>query len=283
MRFGITVMLTDTSISPVELAREVEARGFDGLYLPEHTHIPSARTTPAPMGEPLPPQYWHCLDPFVALAQAAAVTERIRLGTGIALIAQRDAILTAKEVATLDHLSGGRVVLGVGFGWNAEEAADHGVDWERRREVVREKVEAMKALWTADEAAYDGDHVRFAPSWQWPKPAQHPHPPVLIGGGGGPKLFRHVAAWADGWMPIGGRGIRASLPALREAFEKVGRHPDTARVVPFGSLPDPGKFDHFASMGIEEVVLGFDPAPRDETLAILDRYAAVVEDWRDGR
>ena len=219
---------TDQSIGVVELARAAEERGFASFYVPEHTHIPSSRATPAPAGEPLGEEYSHSLDPFVSLTAAAAVTERLVVGTGIALVAQRDPIVMAKEVASLDLVSNGRFVLGIGFGWNREEMAHHGVRYADRRAVAREKVLAMKALWSEDEASFSGDHVSFEPTWSWPKPVQRPHPPILIGGGGGPKLFEAIADYADGWIPIGGGGVRAALPELRAAFERAGSRSRTS-------------------------------------------------------
>ena len=280
MRFGVTIFLTDRSIGPAEVAREAEARGFVSLMLPEHTHIPTSRATPAPMGEPLPEQYRRTLDPFVALTAAAAVTERMRLGTGICLVAQRDPIVTAKEIATLDHVSGGRFIFGVGYGWNAEEAEDHGVAFAERREIVREKVLAMKRLWTDEEASFDGKYVRFEQSWAWPKPVQQPHPPVWIGGAGGPLLFSAIADYADVWMPIGGRGVAKSLPLLHAALEEAGRDPASVPVVPFGSIPDPGKLEYFGSLGIDEVVLNLPTGTRDEVLPWLDRNAEAVAQFR---
>ncbi len=280
MDFGITIFLTDQSIGPAEVAREAEAREFTSLFLPEHTHIPSSRSTPAPMGEPLPEMYRRTLDPFVALTAAGAVTERLRLGTGICLIAQRDPIITAKEVATLDSLSGGRFVFGIGYGWNAEEIEDHGVSFGDRREVGREKMLAMRKLWTEDEASFDGKYVRFEPSWAWPKPAQRPHPPIWIGGAGGPVLFSHLAEYGDGWMPIGGRGIAKSLPVLGEALEKAGRNPEGFPVVPMGSIPEPGKLEYFGSLGISHVILNVPSGTRDEVLPILDRHAEIVAPFR---
>lgn len=279
MKFGVTVFLTDYTIDPGELGREVEARGFTSLYTPEHTHIPTSRKTPPPMGEPLPKQYFHALDPYVALSWVAASTKALRVGTGCCLVAQHDPIVLAKQIASLDLLSGGRFVLGVGFGWNQDEAEDHGVPFKRRRDVVREKVLAMKALWTNETASFDGEFVSFSESWSWPKPVQQPHPPIYVAGGGGPKLFANAAEWADGWIPIGGRGVREKLPALRAALEGAGRDPDAFRVIPFGSLPDPGKMEHFAKLGIDEVVLGVDPGGRDEVLPVLDRYAKDVADF----
>jgi probable F420-dependent oxidoreductase len=273
MEFGITMFPTDLSIGPIELARACEDRGFVSLYVPEHTHIPTSRTTPAPAGEPLAEEYKRSLDPFVTLTAAAAVTERLRIGTGIALVAQRDPIITAKEVASLDFVSGGRFVFGIGFGWNVEELADHGVAFGDRRAVVAERIAAMKALWTEDEGGYTGEHVDFPPSFSWPKPVQKPHPPILLGGGGGPKLFDAIAAYGDGWMPIGGAGVRKALPALHAAMEVAGRDPAELTIIPFGVLPDPGKVAYYGEIGFDEVVFRIPPAPADRVLPILDRLA----------
>jgi probable F420-dependent oxidoreductase len=280
MEFGVTIFLTDTSIGPAEIAREAEARGFTSLFLPEHTHIPSARRTPAPMGEPLPDQYWHTLDPFVALTAAAAATTTLRLGTGICLVAQRDPIVTAKEVATLDLISGGRFVFGIGFGWNVEEIEDHGVAFPRRRALGRENVLAMMNLWSDDVASFDGEFVRFEKVWAWPKPVQRPRPEVLIGGQGGPVLFRHVVEYADGWMPVGARGVARNLPVLRAAYEEAGRDPSTLRVVPLGSIPEAGKLDYLHGLGITEIILNLPSADRDTVLATLDDHAKIVEPFR---
>jgi probable F420-dependent oxidoreductase len=282
MKFGVTMFVNDRSIRPDEFAREAEARGFHSLYVPEHTHIPSSRATPAPMGEPLPDYYSRMLDPFVALMQAAAATKTIRVGTAVCLVMERDPIVTAKEVATIDFLTGGRFTLGIGFGWNREEMAHHGVVYEERREITREKILAMKALWTQDEASFDGTHVRLEPTWAWPKPVQRPHPPVLIGGGAGPKMFAAVAEYADGWMPIGGRGIAKNLPALEEGLAKHGRALKDCEIVPVGTIPDPGKLDYLAGLGVREIVLGVEPGTRDEVLPILDRYTDVVGPMRSG-
>ncbi|GAA2574894.1 TIGR03619 family F420-dependent LLM class oxidoreductase [Actinomadura fulvescens] len=272
MRLGITMFATDRTMAPHDLAREAESRGFASFYIPEHTHIPVSRETPPPTGvDTLPEEYARTLDPFVALAAAAAATGRIRLGTGVCLPAQREPIVTAKAVATLDRISGGRFVLGIGFGWNREEAADHGVPWKLRRGMAREHVLAMRELWTNEEASFKGEHVAFQPSWSWPKPAGHV--PVLLGGAPGPLLFAHIAEYGDGWMPIGGAGIREALPALRAACEKAGR--ETVPVIPFGTLPTSEKLDYYASLGVEEVVLRVPAAGRDEVLPVLDGYAAT--------
>jgi probable F420-dependent oxidoreductase len=276
VRIGVTMFATDRSMSPGDLAREAEARGFDSVFFPEHTHIPVSRRTPAPTGDPvLAEEYRRTLDPFVALAFAAAATERIRIGTGICLVAQHDPIVTAKATATLDRLSGGRFVFGVGYGWNVEEAESHGVSFATRRARAREHLLAIQRLWTEDEASYAGDFVRFEPSWSWPKPLQRPRPPILVGGAARPLLFEHVAELADGWIPIGGAGVASAIPELRAAFERAGRDPNALEVVTFGTVPDRGKIEHYASIGVTEVVCRIPSAPRDEVLPVLDRYAGL--------
>jgi probable F420-dependent oxidoreductase len=276
MRYGITIFATDQTIDLIELAREVEDRGFDSLYLPEHTHIPVSRLTPPATGDAeLPEEYKRTLDPFVALAAAAAVTERIRLGTGIALPAQREPIVTAKAVATLDLVSKGRAVLGVGFGWNEDELADHGVAMADRRDVSREVVLAMQALWRDEVASFDGRFVKISPSWAWPKPV-HGHLPVLLGGMAGPKLFAHIAEYGDGWIPIGGAGLAEAIPRLRQAVSQAGRDPSALEIVPFGSIPDPGKLEHFADIGVTECVFRVPSAGAEVVLPMLDRWAELI-------
>jgi len=274
VHFGVTMFLTDQTMGPVPFARAVEERGLHSVYLPEHTHIPISRRTPPPTGDAeLREEYKRTLDPLVALAAAAAVTERVLLGTGICLVAQREPIVTAKAVATLDALSNGRFVFGIGFGWNEDELENHGVTMAERREVARDRVLTMQRLWSDEVAEHHGPHVDLAPSWSWPKPTQRPGPPVLIGGAPGPKLFAHVAEYADGWIPIGGAGIRAALDDLRRACDAVGRDAATLRIVPFGTIPDPGKVEYYASLGIEEIVLRVPGGGTDAVLPVLDRYA----------
>jgi probable F420-dependent oxidoreductase len=270
MRLGVTMFATDLAMPVQDLAVAAEERGFDSLYVPEHTHIPVSRRTPYAGGPgELPEEYKRTLDPLVALSFAAAATRRLRVGTGILLAAQRDPIVTAKALATLDHLTGGgRVVVGVGFGWNVEEIENHGVPYARRREVARRNVLAMQAFWRDEVASVEG----LEPSWSWPKPAHDL--PVYMGGAAGPKLFAHVAEYADGWMPIGGKGIKDALPALREACEKAGR--PMAQVIPFGTLPTREKLDYFAELGIEESVATLPSGPADVVLPELDRYAALL-------
>ncbi|MGI9602201.1 MAG: TIGR03619 family F420-dependent LLM class oxidoreductase, partial [Acidimicrobiales bacterium] len=220
MHLGVTIHLTDVSHDIVDLAREVEARGFHSLYIPEHTHIPTSRRTPAPTGTPvLEDQYYRSPDPYVALGAAAAVTDRILLGTGIALVIQHDPIALAKAIATVDHISEGRFVLGIGYGWNREEMENHGIDFASRRGMVREWVLAMQRLWADDEAQYRGAFVDFEPAAAWPKPVQQPSPPVLVGGAPGPTLVAHVAEFGHGWIPIGGAGVKDAIPSFHEAYE----------------------------------------------------------------
>lgn len=273
MRIGITTFVTDYTIDIVTLARAVEERGFASLYLAEHTHIPTARNTPAPMGGELGREYSHLVDPFVALAAAAAVTSSLTLGTGVSLVAQHDAVALAKQVATLDNLCGGRFVLGAGYGWNREEMATHGVEYGQRREVVRERVLLMKALWRDDEASFSGEHVSLEPSWQWPKPVRR-DVPILLGGQAGPKFFDAICDYADGWIPFGGAGLSKTLPELRARWVDAGRDPAALRCVPFGTVPDASKLEHYASLGIDEVVLRIDDGSAEEVLANLDAAAA---------
>ncbi|MGW1675521.1 LLM class F420-dependent oxidoreductase [Streptomyces sp. NPDC002324] len=281
MRISVTIFLTDETITPTRLARELEQRGFAGLYLPEHTHIPVERTTPYPAGGDLPREYGRTLDPFVALGQAAAVTEGLGLGTGITLVAQHDPIDLAKQIATVDHLSGGRLTLGIGYGWNVEEAADHGVAWRTRRELVRDRMALMRALWAEEPTAYEGEFGSVRASSAYPKPVRKPRGPVvgprtLIGGAAGPKLFAHIAEYADGWLPIGGRGLGEALPVLRAAWTDAGRDPAGLQVVPYAVQPSAGKLAYYAELGIEEAVVQLPPAGEAEVLGLLDEYGAFL-------
>ena len=277
MKIGVTQHATDRSMDTAHLAREAEARGFHSLYIPEHTHIPTSRRTPPPTGEEeLAEEYLRSPDPYIALAAAASVTQRILLGTGIGLPAQHDPITFAKQLATLDRISEGRLVFGIGFGWNREEMENHGIDVKKRRERVREHMLAMQELWSKEIAEYRGEYVSFEPSWQWPKPLQQPRPRVLIGGAAGPKLFAHIAEYADGWMPIGGTGLARSLASLREAMAARGRDPAKLHVVPFGTLPDRGKLEYYESIGVSECVLRLPSRGADEVLPVLDDYTAYL-------
>ncbi|MGW7250749.1 TIGR03619 family F420-dependent LLM class oxidoreductase [Streptomyces decoyicus] len=274
MRIATTIFLTDETIRPDRLGRELEQRGFAGLYLPEHTHIPASRDTPAPMGGPLPREYGRTLDPFIALGQAAAVTERLALGTGITLVAQHDPVDLAKQIATLDFLSGGRFTLGIGYGWNVEEAADHGVEWSTRRALTRDRVALMRALWAEEPTAYDGEFGSVRASLAHPKPV-HGAPRTLLGGAAGPKLFAQIAEYTDGWLPIGGRGLTETLPVLRRAWSDAGRTGEPV-VVPYAVHPSPGKLAHYGELGLQEVVLQLPAAGEAEVLRTLDDFAQYL-------
>ena len=278
MEYGIVTFPTDYSIGPVPLARAVEERGFESLFLPEHTHIPVSRRTPWPGGADLPKEYWHTFDPFVALTAAAMVTEKLLLGTGIALVMERDPITMAKEIASLDVLSGGRFMLGVGGGWNEEEMENHGTDPKRRFKIMRERIEAMKTIWTNDEAEYHGEFVNFDPIWSWPKPLQKPNPPILVGGDSEHTLKR-VIQYGDGWMPIPSRGgtpMTERMRQLQEMAAEVGRGPIPVTV--YGVVPRPEVMQHYADIGVERGIFWLPSVSEDEALGHLDRYAALIAD-----
>ncbi|MFT4657765.1 MAG: putative F420-dependent oxidoreductase [Candidatus Aldehydirespiratoraceae bacterium] len=284
MDIGVLIFPTDQTIDPIELAREAEARGFESLWFPEHSHIPTSRVTPWGGNEgapPLPEFYWRTHDPFVSLAACAAVTSEIKLATGICLVSQRDPIHTAKEVASLDRISNGRFLFGVGYGWNKEEMAHHGTAYGERREILRESILAMKQLWTQDEASFDGEHVQFSSSWAWPKPTQDGGPPIILGGNAGPKTAAHIAEFCDGWMPIGGRHPLEKWQLIVEACDTIGRDPETIERGVFGALPSEEKLTEMASAGISRGVLGLPQGPRDEVMAKLDEYAPLVAAMAD--
>jgi probable F420-dependent oxidoreductase len=281
MKLGVVIFPTDKSIQPVELAQEVEARGFESLWFPEHSHIPSSRETPwggRKNAPPLPEIYWRSHDQFVALAAAAAVTKKIRLCTGITLVAQRDPIWLAKEVASLDMISGGRFELGVGYGWCVEEMRNHGLDYRKRRAILRENILLMRELWTKDEAEFSGEHIRFEKSWAWPKPVQKPHPPIVLGGGIGPSTAAHIAEFCDGWMPISSRySVDEGLAMIAEACREVGRDPASVSLQMFylGAVtPDEVRRD--ADRGAVRGILPLPSKGADEVLPILDEYAKLL-------
>jgi probable F420-dependent oxidoreductase len=280
MHIGVTLLSADTTIRPDELARASEERGFESMWLPEHSHIPTSRESPWPgslNGDPLPDAYSHLHDAFVALAMAAAVTTRLRLGTSVLLMAQRDPIWTAKQISSLDSLSGGRMEVGIGIGWNREEMANHGAAFGDRWALVRENVAAMRALWNNDVAAYEGEHVRVAPSWQWPKPSQAGGPPIHLGGGAGPRLLGEVAKWADGWLPISARpSLRSRVDLLHEACEKVGRDPSSVRVSVFGATTDRAGLENLANEGVHRAVLTSWAPDRDGVLRDLDSWLPLL-------
>jgi probable F420-dependent oxidoreductase len=278
VHFGLTIFPTDYSISMIDLGRAAEERGFESLWVSEHTHIPVSRRSPWPGGPELPKMYYDTLDPFVALASAASATTRIKLATGICLVVERDPIHTAKQVASVDQISGGRFMLGIGGGWNLEEMENHGTRPENRFKLMRERVEAMKAIWTQDEAEYHGDLVDFDPICMWPKPTQSPHPPIHVGGGF-PGGARRAIRYGDGWMPIGGRDgdIAEALTQFREMAREAGRDPESLEVSVFGAEAVETALARHRDAGISRVVLALPPAPRDEILPILDAHARLMD------
>jgi probable F420-dependent oxidoreductase len=281
VRVGLVYLPTDRSIRVDDLAVEAEVRGFESLFLGEHSHIPVSRRTPFIMGTDLPDEYRRTLDPFVALGAAAVRTSTIRLGTCIFLLAQRDPISTAKQVATLDHLSGGRFELGIGYGWNVEEAAHHGVEWATRRRRTAEYVAAMRALWTEDEASFVGDFVRFEPSWMWPKPVQQPGPPVVLGCGPGPGNFAEIVRWADGWFPVPFLGHGPDdVRALRRAAADSGRDPADLAISVNGVLPDLSELEKWQALGVHRVLVPLASGTLDEIAPVLDAAAALVDRLR---
>ena len=276
MRFGVTIFATDTSMPLVDLARAAEDRGFDSIWIPEHTHIPTSRRTPPPTGDAeLAEEYKRSVDPLVALAAAASVTSTIALGTGVMLPAQRDPLVTAKAVATLQNIAGGRFELGIGFGWNVDEMQDHGVEYRTRRAHAREHVLAMQTLWHDEVASFSGDHVSFPPTWSWPKPEEPV--PVLIGGGAGPKMFAHIAEYGDGWIPIGGAGLAESIPTLRAGVRRCRPRPRRGCASSrSGPTRAPTKLAHFARIGVTECVFRLPSAPAEVVLPMLDEQARLI-------
>ncbi len=276
MNYGVTIFLTGSSISPADVAVAAEERGFDSLWLPEHSHIPSSRRTPFPGGGDLPQMYYDVLEPFVALASAATATSKIKLATGICLVIQRDPIQTAASVATLDRVSNGRVIFGVGAGWNEEEMENHGTDPGRRALLMRERIEAMKLIWSEKQAEYHGEFVDFDPIMAWPKPVQQPLPVHV--GGGWPHGARRAIRYGHGWSPIHGFGnLAGKLPEFRKLAEEAGRDPAELEVSIFGVGPRAEDVESYRAAGAQRVVFALPPAGRDKVLPLLDRYRELVE------
>ena len=277
MRVGIFYFPTDYGIDIRELARAAEERGFESLLLPEHTHIPTSRRTPYPGGGELPRAYSHTHDPFVALSFAAAATTTILLGTGICLIPQRDPIVTAKSVASLDQLSNGRFLFGIGGGWNVDEMENHGAHYQTRFKLMRERILAMKALWTQEEAAFHGEMVNFDPVWSYPKPAQRPHPPILLGGWSDHTL-RRVVEFCDGWLPIARPGFnpKEAVAQLRQAALTGGRDFSTLSISVFAAPADEAVLGEYREAGIQRAILAIPDLTRDEILGVLDKYARLA-------
>ena len=274
---GIFYFATEYSHNVVDVARDAEQRGFESLWLPEHTHIPVSRKTPYAGGAELPKEYAHTLDPFVALAAVATATKHIRLATGISLLIERDTITMAKTLATLDLLSNGRAILGVGGGWNREEAEHHGVEWSQRFQKLEEQITAIKLIWANEEASFHGEHVRFDPIWSWPKPIQRPHPPIVLGGETDHTL-RRVIKHCDGWLPRARDPeiIVRGIARLNELAEEAGRDPESISVNVFAPRPDAELIDRFKGLGVARIVLWLPPEDRDAVSTRLDGYTRFL-------
>ena len=280
MQIGASMFSTDYSIRPDDLAKLLEDRGFESMWVPEHTHIPASRVSPWPGGGDLPKNYWHTYDPFVALTAAASVTTNLKVGTGICLIMERDPITTAKEVASLDMLSNGRFIFGIGGGWNAEEMANHGTQYRRRWRVMRENILAMKEIWTQDESEFHGRYVSFDKIWSYPKPVQKPHPPIIMGGDG-PTTFDRVVEYCDGWMPISGRqtegpSLREKIATLKRRVEDAGRDPDSITISSFNTRPSAETVQRMESDGVDRVVFSLPSAERDVVVPLIDEWAKFI-------
>jgi probable F420-dependent oxidoreductase len=277
MKFGVAMFATDYAIRPDDFARACEERGFESAWFPEHTHIPASRKTPWPLGGDLPKDYWHTHDLFVSLMAAAAATKTLKIGSGICLVIEHDPIKLAKEVASVDMLSNGRLLFGIGGGWNVEEMENHGTPFKKRWKVLREKIEAMKEIWTKENAEYHGEFVNFDPIWCHPKPMQKPYPPILLGVHSGNGLNR-VVNYCDGWIPVGAamQDFRASLQDLRTRAEKAGRNPQELAVSIFMGPDKEEALRQYQELGVERVVFGVPSEGRDKVLPMLDKYATFI-------
>ena len=281
MEFGASIFTTDYSIPAHQLATALEERGFESFWAPEHSHIPLSRRSPWPGGAELPKPYYDCFEPFVVLSVAAAVTRRLKVGTGVCLVIQRDTIQAAKLVASLDQASGGRFLFGIGGGWNAEEMEDHGTVFATRFKKMREQIEAMKAIWTQSKPEYQGELVSFPPMMAWPKPVQKPHPPVIVGGAF-PHAARRAIRYGDGWIPIAGRGDAAGLDTQLKEFRRMaqeaGRDPASVPVSLFGAPADADALKRHRDQGVARVVTMLPAEPADKVLPILDRWQAIMRE-----
>lgn len=278
MKYALAIFPTEYSIRVDDLAQAAEQRGFESLFVTEHTHIPTSRRTPYPSGGELPRQYLHALDPFVGLAAAAAVTKKLKIATGVCLVVERDPIILAKEVASLDYLSNGRFIFGIGAGWNAEEMENHGTAFKTRRAILRERVLAMKTIWTHDEAEFHGRFVNFDPIWSYPKPVQKPHPPVLMGGEN-IKAMQAAVEYCDGWMPLPSRtkDLFGQIAELRRMAGRAGRDPASIPVTLYWVPPDRATIEKYAKAGVARVIFMLPSAGADEVMRMLDEYANLIE------
>jgi len=278
MKIGAVMFFTTDSMQPAPLARALEERGFESLWVPEHTHIPSTRKTPYPAGGPLIRPYYDIMDPFLALNTAATVTSTLKIGTGIALVAQRDPIITAKLVSTIDQLSNGRFLFGIGNGWNQDEIENHGTDFKSRHKLARERIEAMKAIWTEEEPEYHGEFVKFDKMKQWPKPKQKPHPPIIVGGSF-PYAARRAIRYGDGWIPRADRlekdGVGVTVEKFRAMAQEAGRDPATLPISLF-RVPDAiDQLRYCQDIDIDRITFSLPAEKEDKLLPIIDRWAEV--------
>jgi probable F420-dependent oxidoreductase len=276
MKLGVTMFATDYAIRPDELAVACEDRGFESVWYPEHTHIPASRRSPWPGGAELPKDYWHTHDLFVTMMAAAAATKSIKIGSGICLVIEHDPIVLAKRVASVDQLSNGRVLFGIGGGWNAEEMENHGTPFNRRWKVLRERIEAMKEIWTKDAAEYHGEFVNFDPIWCYPKPYQKPHPPILLGTFNGG--LNRVVNYCDGWIPVGffAKDLPGSIKELSQRAEQAGRKGSEFPVSIFGASDNEAELANLQKLGVERAVFVAPSEGRDKVLPLLDKYATLV-------
>ncbi len=276
--FGVSMFPTDYAIQPMELAREAEARGFESLWFPEHTHIPTSRISPWPGGGDLPQEYWHTHDPYVSLMAAAAATETIKVGTGILLVPEHDVLVAAKSAASLDMISGGRLILGIGAGWNAEELENHGWNFKDRWKVTREIVLAWRELWSQDEPEFHGEFIDFDPVWSYPKPVDGDVPILL--GAQSKWSFDRVVDYCDGWLPINGRGdLRADMEQLRASADRAERDFDTIQRSVFGVGPDAGQVQNLIDIGFQRIIFGLPPADAGTVVPLLDRYTELKAEF----
>jgi probable F420-dependent oxidoreductase len=280
MHFGASMFLTDYSMTPAELAQALEHRGFESMWAPEHSHIPTSRRSPFPGGGELPKQYYDVMDPFVTLTAAAMATKSLKVGTGVCLVNQRDPIQTAKLVASIDQVTGGRFLFGIGIGWNAEEMEDHGTAFPTRAKLVRERIEAMKEIWTKSKAEYHGEFVNFDPMMTWPKPVQKPHPPVIVGGAF-PQAARRAVRYGEGWIPLAGRvgkdgDVFSTVPKFRALLREAGRSEDSCPITLFGCNEDADLLKRYRDLGVLRACVSLPPAKADQVLPTLDRWAALI-------
>ena len=279
MKFSASMFFTDYSMGPAELAQALEARGFEALWAPEHSHIPLTRKTPFIFGGELPKKYYDVMDPFVSLTAAAVATKTLKIGTGVCLITQRDPIQTAKLVASVDQISNGRFLFGVGNGWNQDEMEDHGQVFATRHKLARERIEAMKAIWTSSKAEYHGEFVNFDPMMTWPKPVQKPHPPILVGGAF-PYSARRAIRYGDGWMPqvteYAKQELADVIPLFRKMAIEANRDPDSIPITVWGRGPDVEQMKRYRDLGVDRVATSLDSEKADKILPVLDRWAEVM-------